>query len=66
VTEQEVRTATRIGGWVRVRPGVFVSAGDLAEVERTRRRPGLDALAVTTVLDRPSAVRTGGAAAGGG
>ncbi|MGY2004966.1 type IV toxin-antitoxin system AbiEi family antitoxin domain-containing protein [Blastococcus sp. SYSU DS1024] len=56
VTEREVRTATRTGAWVRLRTGVFVSAADLAEVERTDRRPGLEALAVTTALARPSAV----------
>jgi hypothetical protein len=55
VTEREVRTATRSGVWVRLRTGIFISAADLAEVERSGRRPGLDALAVTTSLDRPSA-----------
>jgi hypothetical protein len=63
VTEREVRTATRTGAWVRLRSGVFVSASDLAEIQRTQRRPGLDALAVTTVLDRPSAVLSGVTAA---
>lgn len=53
----------RTGTWVRLRTGVFVTAGDLAEVERTRRRPGLDALAVTTSLGRPSAVLSGATAA---
>ncbi|TFV52149.1 hypothetical protein E4P43_07685 [Blastococcus sp. TF02A-35] len=56
VTEREVRTATRTGAWVRLRTGVFVSAGDLAEVERSDRRPGLEALAVMAGLARPSAV----------
>lgn len=63
VTEREVRTAVRTGAWVRLRTGVFVRADDLAEVQRTGRRPGLDALAVTTVLDRPSAVLSGATAA---
>ncbi len=56
VSEREIRTAVRAGTWVRLRTGVFVSATDLAEVERTARRPGLDALAVTTSLGRSSAV----------
>ena len=42
---------------------MFVSATDLAEVERTGRRPGLDALGVTTSLDRSSAVLSGATAA---
>lgn len=56
VTEREVRTAIRTGAWVRLRTGVFVSATDLAEVERSDRRPGLEALAVMAGLTRPSAV----------
>jgi hypothetical protein len=63
VSEREIRTAVRTGAWVRLRTGVFVSAGDLAEVEQTGRRPGLDALAVTTSLDRASAVLSGATAA---
>lgn len=63
VSQQEVATAVRSGAWVRLRPGVFVGAADLAEVERTGRRPGLDALAVAAVLDRPSAVFSGATAA---
>jgi len=63
VGESEVRTAVRTGTWVRLRPGVFVSSADLAEVERTGRRPGLDALAVLTGLARPSAVLSGRTAA---
>ncbi|MFQ1000836.1 hypothetical protein [Modestobacter sp. SSW1-42] len=63
VGESEVRTAVRTGTWVRLRCGVFVSARDLAEVERTGRRPGLDALAVTHAMDRPSAVLSGATAA---
>src|SRR4051794_34434848 len=46
VSTAEIGTAVRRGTWVRLRTGVFVSADDLAEVERTDRRPGLDALAV--------------------
>jgi hypothetical protein len=42
---------------------VFVTADDLSEVERTGRRPGLDALAVTTSLGRSSAVLSGVTAA---
>jgi hypothetical protein len=63
VGEREIRTAVRAGAWVRLRTGVFVSADDLAEVERTERRPGLDALAVTTGLGRSSAVLSGATAA---
>src|SRR4051794_41046586 len=63
VTEREVQTAVRTGAWVRLRTGVFVQARDLAEIERTGRRPGLDALTVTTVLNRPSAVLSGATAA---
>ncbi|WP_158657528.1 type IV toxin-antitoxin system AbiEi family antitoxin domain-containing protein [Blastococcus saxobsidens] len=56
VTEREVRTAVRTGAWVRLRTGVFVSAADLAEVDRSDRRHGLEALAVVAGLARPSAV----------
>jgi hypothetical protein len=63
VSEREIRTAIRAGTWVRLRTGVFVSATDLAEVEMTGRRPGLDALAVMTTLDRSSAVLSGATAA---
>ena len=63
IGESEIRTAVRSGTWVRLRTGVFVSAADLAEVTRTGRRPGLDALAVTTSLARPSAVLSGATAA---
>ncbi|MCZ2837076.1 type IV toxin-antitoxin system AbiEi family antitoxin domain-containing protein [Modestobacter sp. VKM Ac-2985] len=63
VTKAEIASAVRRGTWVRLRPGVLVAAADLAEVERTGRRPGLDALAVTTTLDRPSAVLSGATAA---
>ena len=63
VGESEIRTAVRTGRWVRLRTGVFVSAADLAEVVRAGRRPGLEALAVTTSLRRPSAVLSGATAA---
>jgi Transcriptional regulator, AbiEi antitoxin len=63
VTDREVRTAIRSGAWVRLRTGVFVSAEDLAEIQRTDRRTGLDALAVTASLRRPSAVLSGATAA---
>lgn len=63
IGESEVRTAVRAGSWVRIRTGVFITAADLAAVERTGRRPGLDALAVTTSLARPSAVLSGSTAA---
>jgi hypothetical protein len=63
VGESEVRMAVRAGTWVRLRTGVFVTARDLVEVEATGRRPGLDALAVTTSLARPSAVLSGSTAA---
>ncbi|CCG02545.1 type IV toxin-antitoxin system AbiEi family antitoxin domain-containing protein [Blastococcus saxobsidens] len=63
VSNEEVRTATRTGEWVRLRTGVFIGRTDLAEVERTGRRPGLDALAVTTGLGRSSAVLSGTTAA---
>lgn len=63
IGESEIRTAVRTGTWVRLRTGVFVSAADLAEVERTGRRPGLDALAVMAGLDRGSASLSGSTAA---
>lgn len=63
VGEREIRTAIRAGHWVRLRTGVFVSASDLAEVERSGRRPGLDALAVMTSLGRKSAALSGATAA---
>ncbi|MGY2081530.1 type IV toxin-antitoxin system AbiEi family antitoxin domain-containing protein [Modestobacter sp. SYSU DS0657] len=63
IGESEVRRAVRSGAWVRLRTGVFITAVDLAEVERTGRRPGLDALAVLAGLERPSAVLSGATAA---
>ena len=59
----EIATAVRAGAWVRLRPGVFVTAADLAEVTRTDRRPGLDALAVMASLDRASCAFSGATAA---
>jgi hypothetical protein len=63
VGDREIRTAVDRGTWVRLRTGIFVTAADLAEIERTGRRPGLDALAVTTGLNRSSAVVSGPTAA---
>jgi len=63
VSKNEIASAVRRGGWVRLRPGVLITAADLAEVERSGRRPGLDALAVTAALNRPSAVLSGATAA---
>ena len=63
VGDREIQTAIGAGHWVRLRTGVFVSAADLAEVDRTGRRPGLEALAVTTSLNRSSAVLSGATAA---
>jgi hypothetical protein len=34
VTEREIRSAVRSGTWVRLRPGLFVTAADLAETKR--------------------------------
>jgi hypothetical protein len=48
---------------VRLRTGVFITAEDLAEVERTGRRHGLDALAVLSGLARPTAVLSRASAA---
>ncbi|MEI4272869.1 type IV toxin-antitoxin system AbiEi family antitoxin domain-containing protein [Klenkia sp. LSe6-5] len=63
VTETEVRTEVRAGRWVRLRTGVFVARADLAEVEATGRRHGLDALAVLASLDRPTTALAGESAA---
>lgn len=63
VTKAEITSAVRSGAWVRLRPGVLITAADLDEVTRSGRRPGLDALAVTTTLARPSAVLSGATAA---
>ena len=63
VSKAEIGTAVRQGIWVRLRPGVLITAVDLREVTRTGRRAGLDALAVTTSLRRPSAVLSGASAA---
>ena len=63
IGKAEIAGAVRAGTWVRLRPGVFVTAADLAEVTRTDRRPGLDALAVMAALDRTSAAFSGTTAA---
>jgi hypothetical protein len=63
VTEREVRSAVRSGAWVRLRPGLFVTAAHLAETEAAGRRRELDVLAVTTALARPSAALSHGTAA---
>jgi putative AbiEi antitoxin of type IV toxin-antitoxin system len=63
VTEREVRSAVRSGAWVRLRPGIFVTAADLATTEAGGRRRALDALAVSRSLSRPSAVLSHGTAA---
>ena len=63
VTEREVRTAVRSGAWVRLRPGLFVTAADLAATEAAGRRLDPDALVVTTALARPTAVLSHGTAA---
>ncbi|SDF66634.1 type IV toxin-antitoxin system AbiEi family antitoxin domain-containing protein [Klenkia brasiliensis] len=47
MTDREIAAAVRRGELRRVRPGSYVSAADWAEVERTRRIPGLHALAVS-------------------
>ena len=62
-TKVEIASAVRRGSWVRLRSGVLVTAADLGEVERSGRRPGLDALAVTAALGRPSAVLSGATSA---
>jgi hypothetical protein len=63
IGDTEIRSAVRTGAWVRLRTGVFVTATDLAEVERTGRRPGLDALAVTAGAIGRRAVLSGSTAA---
>jgi Transcriptional regulator, AbiEi antitoxin len=63
VSDREIRTAVRVGEWVRLRTGVFITAVDLAEVERTGRRPGMEALAVMVSLGRSTAVLSGATAA---
>ena len=63
ITRTEIASAVRRGAWTRVRPGVLVTAEDLAEVTASGRRPGLDALAVTASLHRSSAVLSGATAA---
>lgn len=63
IGKAEIAAAVRAGTWVRLRPGVFVTAADLAEVVATDRRPGLDALAVMASLGRTSAAFSGATAA---
>ena len=63
VTEREVRSAVRSGEWVRLRPGLFVTAADLDRIEAAGRRHHLDALAVTTTLARAGAALSHGTAA---
>lgn len=55
VTDQEIAAAVRRGELRRVRRGAFISAVDLAEVERTHRVPGLRALAVADAVGRTEA-----------
>ena len=62
-TKVEIASAVRRGSWVRLRPGVLITTADLGEVERSGRRPGLDALAVTAALGRPFAVLSGATSA---
>ncbi|WP_369139617.1 type IV toxin-antitoxin system AbiEi family antitoxin domain-containing protein [Modestobacter versicolor] len=63
VTEKEVRTAVRSGHWVRLRRGLFVTMEDLARTEASGRRRELDALVVSTALDRAGAALSHGTAA---
>lgn len=63
ITEREVRSAVRSGAWVRLRPGAFITAADLAAAEAAGRRPDLDVLVVTTALARPGAALGHGTAA---
>ncbi|MCO7220195.1 type IV toxin-antitoxin system AbiEi family antitoxin domain-containing protein [Klenkia sp. PcliD-1-E] len=50
VTDREIAAAVRRGELRRVRAGAYVRAADWAEVERTRRLPGLHALAVAEAV----------------
>jgi len=52
---KEVDSSCRSGRWVRLRRGVHISAGELAEHERHGRRHRIDCLAVLLALDRPAA-----------
>jgi predicted transcriptional regulator of viral defense system len=49
----EVRHACSSGRWVRLRRGVYVSAADLAQVERRGGRHALDCVAALAFLGRP-------------
>lgn len=53
LTDQELAAAVRSGELRRIRPGAYITAADLAEVERTRRLPGLRALAVASAVAPP-------------
>jgi hypothetical protein len=53
MTDQEIASAVRRGELHRVRPGAYISTADLAEVQRTRRIPGLRALAVAAAVAPP-------------
>lgn len=63
VTEREIRGAVRAGAWVRLRPGLFITATDLAEAAAAGRRRELDVVAVTTTLARPGPALSHGTAA---
>ncbi|MFP5370204.1 MAG: type IV toxin-antitoxin system AbiEi family antitoxin domain-containing protein, partial [Actinomycetes bacterium] len=51
----EIRHLCASGRWQRLRRGVYVAAGDLAEAESSGRRHQLDCLAVLLALDRRTA-----------
>ena len=63
VTDREIAAAVRAGELRQVRRGAYVSAADLAEVERTRRLPGLRALAVSAAVGGGAAPLAAGTAA---
>src|SRR3954454_18586096 len=60
---EEIRSQCRTGHWSRVRRGVLITAAELAEHERRRRRHRVDCLAALLSLGRPSAVVSHGSAA---
>ena len=51
----EIRSLLRSGRWVRLRRGIYTTAGDLAGHEQAGRRHQLECLAVLMTLDRPTA-----------
>ncbi|MGY1741396.1 MULTISPECIES: type IV toxin-antitoxin system AbiEi family antitoxin domain-containing protein [unclassified Blastococcus] len=51
----EVRRLCHSGTWVRLRRGVYIAAEAMAQMESSGRRHQVDALAVLTALDRPTA-----------